>query len=163
MGYIRTSAGTAAVLNPKIEISRPLKSLLIAINDQFDPDAYASRLPSAGDLLTMIEALVDAGYVRPRPDTSSLTVGFAETQSELQGRWPKTVAPRALQDAIADMTDFVMIHLPDDALEISFALEGLSTTAQLDASLGAYEARIQHLGATAVHHLAKVKLVLGCV
>ena len=163
MGYIRTSAGTAAVLNPKIAIPRPLKSLLIAINDQFDPHAYASRLPGAGDVLVMLETLVSAGYVRTLPDTSRLTVGFAETQSALQGHWPKTVSPRALQDAVADMTDFVMSHLPNDALEISLALEGLSTTAQLDASLRAYEARIQHLGATAVHHLAKVKLVLGCV
>jgi hypothetical protein len=163
MRYTRTSAGTDAVLNPKIAIPRPLKSLLLAINGQFDPYAYASRLQGAGDLPAMLEELIKAGYVRALAGTYSQTVGFAGTKSVPQRAWPDAASPRILQDAVADITDFVMSHLPDDALEISLALEGLSTTAELKASLGAYEAKIRHLGEIAVHHLAKVKLTLGGV
>lgn len=161
MHYIRTSAGTTAVLNPKIAIPRPLKALLIAINGQFDPYAYALRSPGVEDVMVMIETLIRAGYVRAQADTGSQTVGFAKTRSAVHRAMPQAASPRTLQQAVADITDFVMRYLPDDALEISLTLEGLKTTAELEASLGAYEAKIRHLGSTAVHHLAAVRLTLG--
>ena len=160
MSYIRTPAGTAAVLNTKVAMPRPLKALLIAMNGQFDPYSYASRLPNGLDVSAMLEALVKAGYVRELSDTSSRTVEFVDTEAAQLDAWPEAVTHRSLQDAVASITDFVMRHLPDQALEIVLALEGLTSAAQLEASLKVYEAKIRHLGSAAVQHLAKVKQLL---
>lgn len=173
MSYVRTPAGTAAVLNPKVVMPRPVKALLLAINGQFDPYLYTSRLADAGDVTAMLAELLRIGYVQDLPGAPRQTVGFVAPKAAAPIAAP--IAPplespisspgekpnsRALQDAVADMTDFVMQHLPADALEISFALEALSSTAQLEASLGAYEAKIRHLGAPANTHLAQVKQLL---
>ena len=116
----------------------------------------------------ILEALVRAGYIRALPDTGSPYLGPAEAQVTRPAFQPGDSEPpsdavsyRPLQDAVADITDFVMRHLPDDALEISFALESLTTVAQLEASLRAYEIKIRPLGAIADQHLAVVKRMLG--
>jgi hypothetical protein len=160
MSYFRTAAGTAAALNPKIVMPRQLKALLIAMNGPFDPHLYASRVSDGQTVPAMLEALVKDGYVRALPYNAGQTVGFVETK-------PTPLIPlaprddgRAVQDAVAAMTDFVMQHLPNDALEISFELESLTSIAQLKASLGLYEAKIQHLGPPAVGHLAKLRRMI---
>ena len=182
MHYTRTQAGTAAVLNPKTEISRPMKALLISMIGGFDAALYASRLRDGQDVPAMIEALVNAGYIRALPDTET----HAQTRSrtdidivapsvervQVQVARPQpqperflipsgSVSHRPLQDAVALITDFVMSHLPGDALEMSFALEGMTSVAQLEASLRAYEAKIRHLGVTADQHLQQLKRILG--
>ena len=175
MNYTRTQAGTNAVLNPKIEIPRPMKALLISMVGGFDAKLYASRLRDDQDVPAMLEALVNAGYIRALSDTDGLPVERAEaqstrlvtqserlvTQSDRLFVQSESLSHRPLQDAVAEITDFVMSYLPDDALEISFALEGLTSVAQVQASLPAYETKIRHLGAIGDHHLAKVKRILG--
>lgn len=177
MNYTRTQAGTAAVLNPKIEIPRPMKALLISMVGGFDAKLYASRLRDDQDVPAMLEALVNAGYIRALSDTDtdSVSVKRVEAQVTRLVTQPERLVPqperlfvqseslshRPLQDAVAEITDFVMSYLPDDALEMSFALEGLTSVAQLEASLRAYETKIRHLGAIGDHHLAKVKRILG--
>lgn len=160
MSYIRTPAGTAAVLNPKIVMSRQTKALLLAMNGQFDPRSYESRVPGSQSVAAVLEALVGEGYVRALPYADGQTVGFVETKPTPLTPLAQRDNLRAVQDAVAAMTDFVMHHLPDEALEISFELEGLTSVAQLVASLGAYEAKIQHLGTSAVHHLARLRPML---
>lgn len=168
MNYTRTQAGTAAVLNPKIDMPRPMKALLISMIGDFDAHLYASRLRVEQNVPAILEALVRAGYICALPDTGSPYLGPAEAQVTRPVFQPgdsetlsDAVSYRPLQDAVADITDFVMRHLPEDALEISFALEGLTSAAQLEASLHAYQARILHLGADAELHLAKLKRILG--
>ena len=169
MNYTRTQAGTAAVLNPKIDMPRPMKALLISMIGDFDAHLYASRLRVAQNVPALLEALVNAGYIRALPDDAgSPYVGPAEAQmarpvfqSDGSGVLSDAVSYRPFQDGVADITDFVMRYLPEDALEISFALEGLTSAAQLEASLHAYETRIRHLGAVAEQHLAKLKRILG--
>ena len=184
MNYTRTQAGTAAVLNPKIEIPRPMKALLISMIGGFDADLYASRLRDEQDVPAMLDALVRAGYIRALPDTGSPIVERAEAQVGRLAPQPARLAPqperlapqperlgvlsepvshRPLQDAIADITGFAMSYLPNDALEIAFAMEGVTSFAQLEATLGGYEMKIRHLGAIADQHLAKVKRLLGHV
>ena len=174
MHYTRTQAGTAAVLNPKIEISRPMKALLISMIGGFDAKSYASRHRDGHDVPAMLEALVNAGYIRALPDTDTHTdidnppvvrvqapVARLQPQPESFLIPSKPVSHRPLQDAVALMTDFMMNHLPGDALEMSFALEGLTSVTQLEASLRAYETKIRPLGVTAVQHLQPLKQILG--
>ena len=169
MNYTRTEAGTAAVLNPKIEIPRPMKALLISMVGSFDTNLYASRFRGEQDVPAMLDALVKAGYIRALPGTDSPYVervdapvsSPAPQQPERLSVPANPVSARPLQDAVAAITDFVMSHMPDDALEISFALESLTTVAQLEASLRAYEIKIRPLGAIADQHLAVVKRMLG--
>ena len=178
MRYTRTPAGTAAVLNPKIEIPRPMKALLISMVGGFDARAYASRQRDGHDVPAMLEALVNAGYVHALPDTDgdididididSPPVERVQAQVARPGpQLERLLVPsasasfRPLQDAVDLMTDFVMSHLPGDALEMSFALEGLTSVAQLEASLRAYEMKIRHLGVIADQHLKQLKRILG--
>ena len=178
MHYTRTQAGTAAVLNPKIEISRPMKALLISMIGGFDAKSYASRIRDGHDVPAMLEALVNAGYIRALPDTGTHTDTDIDIDSPPVERFQaqvarpqpqpehllipsESVSHRPLQDAVALMTDFVMNHLPGDALEMSFALEGLTSVTQLEASLRAYETKIRHLGGTADQHLKQLKRILG--
>lgn len=176
MHYTLTQAGTAAVLNPKIEISRPMKALLISMIGDFDAKSYASRIRDGHDVPAMLEALVNAGYIRALPATDTHTHTDIESPpvervraqvARLQPQPENFLIPsapvshRPLQDAVALMTDFVMNHLPGDALEMSFALEGLTSVAQLEASLRAYETKIRHLGVTADQHLQQLKRILG--
>lgn len=168
MNYTRTQAGTAAVLNPKIDIPRPMKALLISMVGGFDSNVYASRFRDDQDIPAMIDALLTAGYIRALPGTGSPYAEHVETPVRRLAPLPERlsapgdpVSHRPLQDAIAAITDFVMSHMPDDALEISFALEGLTSVAQLEASLRAYEIKIRPLGAVANQHLASVKRILG--
>jgi hypothetical protein len=160
MSYLRTPAGTAAALNPKIVMPRQLKALLIAMNGQFDPDSYAPRVPGVQTVSAMLEALVKDGYVRALPYADRQAVGFIDTKPVPLAALAQPDDRRAVQDAVAAMTDFVMQHLPSEALEISFEFESLTSIAQLEASLGAYEAKIRHLGTSAAHHLAKLRLML---
>lgn len=160
MSYIRTPAGTAAVLNPKIVVSRQVKALLMAMNGQFDPQSYISRVPGTQSVSDMLEALVKDGYVRALPYGDVQTVGFGDTKpAPLTPSAPRDDR-RPVQDAVAAMTDFVMEHMPDQALEMSFELESLNSIVQLKASLAAYEAKIQHLGSSAALHLAKINRIL---
>ena len=178
MHYTRTQAGTAAVLNPKADISRPMKALLISMIGGFDATLYASRLRDGQDVPAMLEALVNAGYIRALPETD--THAYTRTDSvappvervQVQVARPQpqperflipsgSVSYRPLQDAVALITDFVMSHMPGDALEMSFALEGMTSVAQLEASLRGYEAKIRHLGVTADQHLQQLKRMLG--
>ena len=160
MSYIRTPAGTAAVLNPKIMMPRQLKALLIAMNGQFDPYFYASRVPGGLNVSGMLETLVKDGYIRALPNSDGQTVGFVETKPSPLTALSQADDHHAVQDAVAHMTDFVMQHLPDEALEISFELESLNSIAKLEASLGTYEAKIRQLGTPAIHHLATLKRML---
>ena len=162
MSYVRTPAGTAAVLNPKIVMPRPVKALLLAINGNFDPYLYVSRLADANDVSVMLDQLLQSGYVQAVDGTPRQTVGIVAPKPSSPIALPQNKSnSRALQDAVADMTDFVMQYLPEQALEISFALEGLSSAAQLEASLGIYEQKIAHLGAAADTHMARVMQILG--
>ena len=180
MHYTRTQAGTAAVLNPKADISRPMKALLISMIGGFDAALYASRLRDGQDVPAMIEALVNAGYIRALPDTETHAQTRTRTdivappveRVQVQVARPQpqperflipsgSVSYRPLQDAVALITDFVMSHMPGDALEMSFALEGMTSVAQLEASLRGYEAKIRHLGVTADQHLQQLKRILG--
>lgn len=139
---------------------RQVKALLIAMSGQFDPGVYASRASGVLDVSDMLETLVRDGYVRALPDSEGQTVGFVAIKPAALMPLAQADDGRAVQDAVAVMTDFVMHHLPNDALEISFELESLTSIAQLEASLRLYEAKIQHLGPSAVEHLAKLKRMI---
>lgn len=160
MSYIRTQVGTAAALNPKVVMSRQVKALLIAMNGRFDPQSYVPRVPGVQTVPAMLEALVKDGYARVLPYAEDETVGFVETKPTPLFDSPQTDDRRAVQEAVAVMTDFVMEHLPREALEIAFELESLTSVNQLQASLGAYESKIRHRGYAAAQHLARLKQML---
>ncbi len=160
MSYTRTPAGTAAVLNPKIGMPRQLKALLLAMNGRFDPHNYASKVPGGLAVASMLETLIKDGYVKALSDVDFETVGFVSTRPALLNTLLQSDDLRAVHNAVGVMTDFAMQHLPNEALEISFALENFTTIAQLEASLGAYEKKIRHLGAPSTIHLEKLQGML---
>ena len=167
MNYARTQAGTAAVLDPKIKMPRAMKVMLISMIGGFDSDFQASRAHVEHNVAALIEALLNAGYIRAVQANSYPQIEPHEAPVDgsacapagleiLQG----ATSYGPLQDAIADITDFVMRHLPGDAFEILFDLEGLTSAAQLKASLRAYERKIRPLGVIADQHLLKVRQAL---
>ena len=139
---------------------RPLRALLISIDAQFDVASYALRVPNAYNLLAMLDDLIDAGYVRTLADVKMETSDFVAPKAVPVSAPHEANNARALQDAIAEITEFVMQHLPQDALEICFSLESMSSAAQLQASLGLYIAKIEHLGGAATLHVTKVQRLL---
>lgn len=169
--YIRTEAGTAAVTNPRVFLPTRLRALLAALDGPADPLQGMGALGPA-EVRLMLESLCKAGYVvevaaggqsaandsRPVPLSA---FGGAPAPAAV-GLPPAAAAlptdPRAL---LARMNDFIMTHLPQDALDVLFALEGLDTLDQLRDAFNAYAVRIHHLGAPAREHLAELRAALG--
>lgn len=169
MNYARTQAGTAAVLNPKIKMPRAMKVMLISMIGGFDSNFHAPRLHVEHNVAALVEALLSAGYIRAVPAANGLPhIGPAEAPLDGFACAPArkeivqvATSYRPLQDALADISDFVMRYLPGDAFEILFDLEGLTSSAQLKALLRPYERKIRPLGVIADQHLLKVKEILS--
>jgi hypothetical protein len=62
--YIRTTAGTAAALNPLAKLPRNLRQLLVAIDGSTPSSTYAARMASPGDIDVLLEVLQRAGLIR---------------------------------------------------------------------------------------------------
>ena len=61
--YIRTAAGNKAALNPKSELPRKLRTLLISIDGRTRLNTYIASLSSFGDVAALIESLLQAGLI----------------------------------------------------------------------------------------------------
>lgn len=61
--YIRTAAGTAAALNPLVNLPRTLRQLLVAIDGSTPTSTHAMRMGSQGDIDVLFEALLRAGLI----------------------------------------------------------------------------------------------------
>ena len=164
MNYARTQAGTAAVLNPKVKMPRAMKVMLISMIGGFDSDFQASRPHAEHNVSALVEALLSAGYIRAVPEVGYPHVGPAEAPLDRPACPPTRLAVltgaasnRPFHDTIAHISDFVMSYLPGDAFESLFDLEGVTSAAQLNASLPTYERKIRPLGAIADQHLLNVK------
>lgn len=144
-----------------------MKVMLISMIGGFDSDFQAPRAHVAHNVAALIEALLSAGYIRAVQSNGHRQLKPHEAQVDRSACAPAglevlqgATTYNPLQDAVADITDFVMRHLPGDAFEILFDLEGLTSAAQLKASLRAYERKIRPLGAIADQHLLKVRQTL---
>jgi hypothetical protein len=62
--YIRTAAGRAAALNPLSLLPRGMRTLLTVIDGHNDSSVYISRLPSLGDVQSLLDSLEKSGYVQ---------------------------------------------------------------------------------------------------
>jgi hypothetical protein len=62
--YIRTTAGTAAALNPLAKLPRNLRQLLVAIDGSTPSSTYAARMAIPGDIDVLLEVLQRAGLIR---------------------------------------------------------------------------------------------------
>lgn len=154
--YIRTSAGTAAALDPQTLLPRPLKQLLVSINGQFEPLAYAARTQGLVDVQSMLDALESHGFVRPLPDSFNPAAGHSGFQDTAASTLPANLGFSDLRDSIALMSDFVATHLPGAAIELILEIETLKDESGLRAFLRRYEPRIRHLGPPASAHLAEL-------
>jgi hypothetical protein len=67
-----------------------------------------------------------------------------------------------LRIAISLMSDFISSYLPDDALEILLALEGLGSVEQAIASLKGYRVMIAPAGDVVNHHMVELNTLLKC-
>lgn len=152
--YIRTSAGTAAALNPLSLLPRPLKQLLVAISGQFEPFAYAARTQGLVDVKSMLETLESYGFVRPVSASSNPVAGDSGFRDAAMSTVPDNLGFGELSDRIALMSDFVAANLPEDAIELILEFEALNDESDLSAFLRHYEPRIRHLGPPAAAHLA---------
>lgn len=62
--YIRTTAGTAAALNPLAKLPRNLRQLLVAIDGSTPSSTFAARMSSPGDIGVLLDVLQRAGLIR---------------------------------------------------------------------------------------------------
>ena len=72
--YIRTAAGRAAALNPLSPLPRSLRTLLTVIDGHSDSTIYIRRLPSLGDVQSLLDfleknGLIQVAYQRPTHPT----------------------------------------------------------------------------------------------
>ena len=107
----------------------------------------------------------------PAPLPESLeTAGWASLQEALALRDrpafnPAGLAPtkgqHQLREVISLMSNFVMLHLPEESLAIVLVLEDLQSIEQAIASLQDYEMLISPAGEPARRHLAELRQALG--
>jgi hypothetical protein len=62
--YIRTTAGTAAALNPMAKLPRNLRQLLVAIDGSTSSSTFAARMANQGDIDVLLDVLQRAGLIR---------------------------------------------------------------------------------------------------
>lgn len=164
--YVRTAAGTAAVTNPRVFLPTRMRALLARVDGQASSlESLQGLAPS--DIESMLESLRRVGYVDVvgSGEASAPVVQSESPARELSGS-PSNANATVLNDdavprAIALMSDFVWTHLSSEALEILFALEGLSTLAQLRAGLAPYRNRVVLLGPVGSEHLRELNALLG--
>jgi hypothetical protein len=70
--YIRTTAGTAAALNPLAKLPRNLRQLLVAIDGSTPSSTLAARMANQGDIDVLLEVLQRAGLIRQSGPAGSL-------------------------------------------------------------------------------------------
>lgn len=163
--YIRTEAGTAAVTNPRVFLPHRLRALLAAIDGRVDPREYGGGAWTPSEVQTMLDSLIRVGYVRivdkveppaaaaaPAPRMAAAAPAAAPVQ---------VVPGDELRQAVALMTDFATRHLPQEAMELLFALDMARTPAELRAQLGTYSERVARLGPTGRRHLNDVQALLS--
>ena len=187
--YIRTTAGTAAALNPLAKLPRNLRQLLVAIDGSTPSSTHAARMANPADIDVLLELLERAGLVRqaapagaqhgdaavvqPSQDAAApvavaaapsapVADAFANFGSETApaGLRPTGAVYYELGNVISLMSDFVTRHLPERSLEIVLALEGLASIGQVVSSLDDYRTLITPLGDPAQHHLAELQRML---
>lgn len=62
--YIRTTAGRAAALNPLSMLPRSMRTLLTVIDGQTDSSVYITRLPSIGNVQSLLDSLENSGFIQ---------------------------------------------------------------------------------------------------
>jgi hypothetical protein len=95
--YIRTTAGRAAALNPLSLLPRGMRTLLTVIDGQNDSSVYIKRLPSLGDVQSLLDSLEKSGYIQiayktPVSPVVSLTEHVADDRSGAAVPWSDTHA-----------------------------------------------------------------------
>ncbi|AEG93153.1 hypothetical protein Rta_20600 [Ramlibacter tataouinensis TTB310] len=157
--------------NPRVFLPPRLRALLAAIDGRADPRQYGAGSWSPAEVHSMLDALMKAGYVVlgeggtapanvpavPRRAAAAPTLVPAGTVPAA----PPRFAGAELPDALAVISEFAMAHLPGDALQLLFALEGVTSLAELRTQLGGYEARVAQLGPVGRKHLAELHGLLS--
>ena len=125
--YIRTRAGTDAVLNPLVQLPRNLRQLLVAIDGSKPSSAYAARMGSPGDIDVLLEVLQRAGLIRQAdpagtrygdaaPDVRSVKpvdhAPAAASPASPQSTPEVAPSPVAAQDLVSRPVPFVLTDVP---------------------------------------------------
>ena len=165
--YVRTAQGEAAVANPRTFLPPRLRALLAAVDGRVDPRRYWSDAWPAAEVQAMLDTLVKVGHVAlvqeaAEPDP---VAPAAETPDPSVPAWsPAPIAVRAgdeLRQAVSLVSDFATRHLPQDAMELLFTLEAVSSPSELRSHLGDYEARVARLGPIGQRHLSELRTLLS--
>ncbi|GAC1529250.1 MAG: hypothetical protein NVS2B4_07530 [Ramlibacter sp.] len=162
--YVRTKSGTVAATDPRVFLPRRIRALLASLNGTANPALDRASTWSEDDMASMLDSLLAAGYVERRDDgTEPVPLGSASTptSSASAGAQARSMGSVDTSAAIlALISDFVMTHLPAQALQILFELDGLRTPEQFKAARARYVNHIAFLGGTASQHLAELDALL---
>ena len=125
--YIRTRAGTAAVLNPLAQLPRNLRQLLVAIDGATPSSTYAARMASPGDIDALLDILQRAGLIRQAgpagarygdaapdgPPVKPVENAHAAASPASPASTPEVAPPlAALQDPVSRPVPFVLTDVP---------------------------------------------------
>jgi hypothetical protein len=169
-GSMSTQAGViTATANPSTHAGTLLRDLT-------PPPAPAPPAPatfSSSHLETR-----PAGPFAPtqsKPPTNDLVSRIQELQTQFTQRPPTTqigysgpgsgsasiIQNARLNSAKELMTDFLLRHLPDVAVEVSISIDRLNTLSALEANLTDYSQLIAPLGRTSAEHLKQLRSLIA--
>lgn len=180
--YKRTTAGDDAALNSKSSLPRKLRTLLIAVDGRTATSTYVDSLSSFGDVGGLLNLLLEAELIElsiTKKPFDGLRENVSTTTANIPTRPPalsatfvpssnrKIISPASdqyqLRKVISFMSDFVLVNLPEQSLEIVLVFEELASVEQLAQSLKGYEAMIAHTGTPAQVHLAELQKLLASI
>jgi hypothetical protein len=114
-------------------------------------------------------------HTQTKQSTSDLVSRIQELQTQFTQRPPTTqigysgpgsgsaaiIQNARLNSAKELMTDFLLRHLPDVAVEVSISIDRLSTLSALEANLADYSQLIAPLGRTSAEHLKQLRSLIA--
>jgi hypothetical protein len=188
--YQRTEEGQWAAYNPESALPRKLKSLLKVIDGKTSMAVYVETLSAFGDVQAVFASMFAARLIEPVTASEMVRVNAPQPapvqeillQPTPSYDWSQTVQPAtlstnvaqnskldtmqkleaqsALAHAVGLMSDFILVHLPAQAMDVLRELEELQSIEQLAATFGGYEQIVGQAGPASQAHLVQIKKII---